>query len=142
MAPGNAGTAGIAQNVDISPANIEEMVKFAQKNGIGLVAIGPEAPLAEGIVDRFQATGIPVFGPTKGATQIESSKAFSKELMQKHGIPLKQLHSYDYGGPYAGFKGAINFNKEIDRMVNSRVWQYMRAPWQKHPELSATYAWE
>jgi len=55
---------------------------------------------------------------------------------------LKQLHSYDYGGPYAGFKGAINFYNEIDRMVSSRVWQYMRAPWQKQPELSATYAWE
>jgi nitrogenase molybdenum-iron protein alpha chain len=63
-----------------------------------------------------------------------------KYAVQKHGIPLKQLHSYDYGGPYAGFKGAINFYKEIDRMVNSRVWQYMRAPWQENPELSATYA--
>ena len=63
-----------------------------------------------------------------------------KYAVQKHGIPLKQLHSYDYGGPYAGFKGAINFYHEIDRMVNSRVWQYMRAPWQEHPELAATYA--
>jgi nitrogenase molybdenum-iron protein alpha chain len=65
-----------------------------------------------------------------------------KYSVQKHGIPLKQLHSYDYGGPYAGFKGAVNFYHEIDRMVSSRVWQYMRAPWQEHPELSATYAWE
>jgi len=65
-----------------------------------------------------------------------------KYAVQKHGIPLKQLHSYDYGGPYAGFRGAINFYKEIDRMVSSRVWRYMRAPWQEHPELSATYAWE
>ncbi len=65
-----------------------------------------------------------------------------KYVVQKMGIPLKQLHSYDYGGPYAGFKGAVNFYKEIDRMVNSQVWQYMRAPWQEHPELSATYAWE
>jgi nitrogenase molybdenum-iron protein alpha chain len=65
-----------------------------------------------------------------------------KYTVQKHGIPMKQLHSYDYGGPYAGFKGAINFYKEIDRMVNSRVWEYMKAPWQKSPELSATYAWE
>ena len=64
-----------------------------------------------------------------------------KYTVQKHGIPLKQLHSYDYGGPYAGFKGAINFYNEIDRMVSSRVWKYMRAPWQEHPELSATYAW-
>jgi nitrogenase molybdenum-iron protein alpha chain len=65
-----------------------------------------------------------------------------KYAVQKHGIPLKQLHSYDYGGPYAGFKGAVNFYKEIDRMVNSRVWEYMKAPWEENPELSATYAWE
>ncbi|BDV00712.1 nitrogenase protein alpha chain [Thermodesulfomicrobium sp. WS] len=62
-----------------------------------------------------------------------------KYAVQKYGIPLKQLHSYDYGGPYAGFRGAINFYKEIDRMVNSRVWTYLKAPWQQNPELSATY---
>jgi nitrogenase molybdenum-iron protein alpha chain len=65
-----------------------------------------------------------------------------KYAVQKHGIPLKQLHSYDYGGPYAGFKGAINFYKEIDRMVNSRVFRYLKAPWQQNPELSAQYASE
>ncbi|RJP78563.1 MAG: nitrogenase molybdenum-iron protein alpha chain [Desulfobacteraceae bacterium] len=65
-----------------------------------------------------------------------------KYSVQKHGIPLKQLHSYDYGGPYAGFKGAVNFYKEIDRMVNSKVWGYMKAPWEKNPELTATYAWD
>jgi len=65
-----------------------------------------------------------------------------KYSIQKLGIPLKQLHSYDYGGPYAGFQGAVNFYKEIDRLVNSRVWGYMKAPWQEHPELSATYVWE
>lgn len=65
-----------------------------------------------------------------------------KYSVQKHGIPLKQLHSYDYGGPYAGFKGAVNFYEEIDRMVNSKVWSYMKAPWEKNPELTAKYAWE
>lgn len=65
-----------------------------------------------------------------------------KYSIQKLGIPLKQLHSYDYGGPYAGFKGAVNFYKEIDRLVNSKVWSYMKAPWQENPELSATYVWE
>ncbi len=65
-----------------------------------------------------------------------------KFAIQKKGIPMKQLHSYDSGGPYAGFKGAINFWREIDRMVNSKVWGYMKAPWQKAPELTATYAWE
>jgi len=65
-----------------------------------------------------------------------------KFSIQKLGIPMKQLHSYDSGGPYAGFKGAVNFYKEIDRLVNSRVWGYMKAPWQENPELSATYVWE
>ena len=64
-----------------------------------------------------------------------------KFVIQKKGIPLKQLHSYDSGGPYAGFKGAINFYREIDRMVNSRIWKNLKAPWQKNPELSAKYAY-
>ena len=65
-----------------------------------------------------------------------------KFSIQKLGIPMKQLHSYDSGGPYAGFKGAVNFYREIDRLVTSRVWGLMKAPWQEHPELSATYVWE
>jgi nitrogenase molybdenum-iron protein alpha chain len=62
--------------------------------------------------------------------------------IQKLGVPMKQLHSYDSGGPYAGFQGAVNFYREIDRLVNSRVWGYLRAPWEENPELSATYVWE
>jgi nitrogenase molybdenum-iron protein alpha chain len=65
-----------------------------------------------------------------------------KYSIQKLGIPMKQLHSYDSGGPYAGFQGAVNFYREIDRLVNSRVWSYMQAPWQKNPQLSATFGWE
>jgi nitrogenase molybdenum-iron protein alpha chain len=65
-----------------------------------------------------------------------------KYAVQKSGVPMKQLHSYDSGGPYAGFRGAMNFYREIDRLVNSRVWKYLKAPWQKNPELAAKYAWE
>jgi len=65
-----------------------------------------------------------------------------KYAIQKSGVPMKQLHNYDSGGPYAGFKGAVNFYREIDRMVNSKVWKYLKAPWQEHPELAAKYAWE
>lgn len=65
-----------------------------------------------------------------------------KFSIQKLGIPMKQLHSYDSGGPYAGFKGAVNFYEEIDRLVNSKVWSYMKAPWQENPELTATFVWE
>lgn len=63
-----------------------------------------------------------------------------KFAIQKKGIPMKQLHSYDSGGPYAGFRGAINFYLEIDRMVNSQVWKHIKAPWQESPELAAKYA--
>ena len=65
-----------------------------------------------------------------------------KFVVQKSGVPMKQLHSYDSGGPYAGFRGAVNFYKEIDRMVNSKVKTYLKAPWQKNPELTAHYVWE
>ncbi len=64
-----------------------------------------------------------------------------KYVIQKGGIPLKQLHSYDYSGPYAGFKGAINFYREIDRLVNSRIFRFVKAPWQESPELAGSYAW-
>jgi nitrogenase molybdenum-iron protein alpha chain len=65
-----------------------------------------------------------------------------KYSIQKTGVPMKQLHSYDSGGPYAGFKGAINFYHEIDRLVSSKVWSYMKAPWQESPELTGTFVWE
>jgi len=87
VAPGNAGTAQIAHNLALSPGNIESLAQIAREKGIELVVVGPETPLADGIVDRFQTLGIPIFGPTRQAAQIESSKAFAKELMQKYGIP-------------------------------------------------------
>ena len=65
-----------------------------------------------------------------------------KFSIQKLGVPMKQLHSYDSGGPYAGFQGAINFYEEIDRLVGSKVWSYMKAPWQDDPQLSATFVGE
>lgn len=87
----------IARNLDINPANFEEIANTVQQKGIGLVVVGPEIPLAEGVVDRFQTIGIPIFGPTKGATQIESSKAFAKGLMQKYSIPCAKSSSFsDY----------------------------------------------
>ena len=64
-----------------------------------------------------------------------------KYVVQKAGVPLKQLHSYDYSGPYAGFRGAVNFYREIDRMVNSRAFSFIKAPWQENPELTGSYGW-
>lgn len=64
-----------------------------------------------------------------------------KYMVQKHGIPMKQLHSYDSGGPYAAYKGAINFYYELDRMINTKVWDLIKAPWEKSPELAGKYAY-
>ena len=63
-----------------------------------------------------------------------------KYVIQKYGVPMKQLHSYDYGGPYAGFKGAVNFYKEIDRMINTRIWKLITPPWKDQPEIVAKMA--
>ena len=64
-----------------------------------------------------------------------------KYVVQKGGIPMKQLHSYDYSGPYAGFVGAVNFYLEIDRMVNTKIFTLVKAPWQVNPELAGSYNW-
>jgi phosphoribosylamine--glycine ligase len=87
VAPGNAGTAQIAINLDISPTNLDALTRAVRDNKIDLVVVGPEAPLAAGIVNRFQSLGIPAFGPAKEAALIESSKVFAKKLMHKYGIP-------------------------------------------------------
>jgi phosphoribosylamine--glycine ligase len=86
-APGNAGTAAIAENLNLRPGDIDGLGKAAKGKGIDLVVVGPEAPLASGIVDYFDSLGISIFGPTKAATQVESSKVFARNLMEKYGIP-------------------------------------------------------
>ncbi|HUT96661.1 MAG TPA: phosphoribosylamine--glycine ligase [Dehalococcoidales bacterium] len=97
VAPGNAGTAQIAQNLDIKPTDIDALVKTAGEKGIDLTVVGPEAPLAEGIADKFLIRGMQVFGATRQATEIESSKVFAKELMQKYNIPCAESVSFsDY----------------------------------------------
>ncbi len=87
VAPGNAGTAVIAENVPIAEDDFAGLIAFVRKKRIGLTAVGPEVPLANGIVDQFQAAGLPIFGPTQAAAQLEASKAFAKAFMQEMGIP-------------------------------------------------------
>jgi phosphoribosylamine--glycine ligase len=87
VAPGNAGTQAIARNLNIAPADIKALAEAAQEYRVDLTVVGPEVPLSLGIVDLFQSLGLPIFGPTQAATRLESSKVFSKELMQKYGIP-------------------------------------------------------
>ena len=96
-APGNAATARISQNIDVAADDIKSLAKAAQQKNVDLVVVGPEVPLAEGIVDHFESIGIPIFGASKLAAEIESSKVFSKSLMQKYNIPCAKSVSFsDY----------------------------------------------
>ncbi|WP_136487169.1 phosphoribosylamine--glycine ligase [Vibrio sp. H11] len=89
IAPGNAGTALEAklQNVNIGVEDVPGLVAFAQDNAIELTIVGPEAPLVIGVVDAFRAAGLPIFGPTEAAAQLEGSKAFTKDFLARHNIP-------------------------------------------------------
>jgi phosphoribosylamine---glycine ligase len=93
-APGNAGTALIAENLPVKADDIPALAAKVQALGIDMVMVGPEAPLAAGIVDRFDDLGIPVFGPTARAAAIETSKVFAKELFLKYGIPTGQSQTF------------------------------------------------
>ncbi|HZJ84378.1 MAG TPA: phosphoribosylamine--glycine ligase [Syntrophomonadaceae bacterium] len=86
-APGNPGMAGLAQCIDIAMDDLDSLLKFAQDKLIDLTLVGPELPLMLGIVDKFRAAGLKIFGPTKGAAQLEGSKVFTKNLFRKYGIP-------------------------------------------------------
>ena len=86
-APGNAGTAELGENVPIPANDLAALARFAKENQIGLTVVGPDDPLAAGIVDLFEAEGLRVFGPSKSAARLESSKIFAKELMRKNKIP-------------------------------------------------------
>lgn len=97
VAPGNAGTQGIARNAPIAAEDIDALLAFARQNDVDLSVVGPEAPLALGIVDRFQQAGAPIFGPTQAAARIESSKAFAKRLMADNGVPTAAFQAFtDY----------------------------------------------
>ena len=86
-APGNAGIKGFASAVEISVNDLAGLQKFAQDNAIDLTVVGPDNPLANGIVDQFQKAGLRIFGPIKSAARLESSKSYAKEFMARHGIP-------------------------------------------------------
>ncbi len=92
VAPGNGGTALVAQNVDVKPTDFEALASAAHH--MDLVVVGPEEPLSKGIVDYFERERIPIVGPTQAAAEIESSKVFSKALMDKYGIPTAQGCSF------------------------------------------------
>jgi phosphoribosylamine--glycine ligase len=107
VAPGNGGTARDPNLVDVPITDVKALREWAQKEKIELTVVGPEAPLAAGVVDEFRAHGMRIFGPTKAAAQLESSKAFSKAFMQRHGIPT---------AIYETFTDPVQAHAYIDKM--------------------------
>ena len=104
-APGNAGIAQLAECVAIKDTDVEGLLLFAKETEVDLTVVGPEAALAAGVVDAFRAEGMPIFGHTKAATQIESSKEFAKIIMQKYNVPTAAYQSFtDYEAALAYIK--------------------------------------
>ncbi|MBI5470596.1 phosphoribosylamine--glycine ligase [Candidatus Kaiserbacteria bacterium] len=106
IAPGNGGTRELGENVPIAATMVEKLADFAQLKSIDLTVVGPEDPLALGIVDVFQKRGLRIFGPSQAAAQIESSKAFSKQFMQEAGIPTAEF------GVFTDYKKALKYVRE------------------------------
>lgn len=94
-APGNAGIGQLAECVPIAVSEFEKLAAFAVEKQVGLIVVGPDDPLADGIVDAFDETGIPVFGPRKNAAEIEGSKTFMKDLLHKYSIPTAAYAKFD-----------------------------------------------
>ncbi len=111
VAPGNAGTAteNKCTNIPIDAGNMERLAQFAKEEGVHLTVVGPEAPLAEGIVDYFNEIGLKCLGPTKAAARLESSKAFAKEFMEKNDIPTARFRTFEALEPAVAFTRELGF---------------------------------
>jgi phosphoribosylamine--glycine ligase len=94
-APGNAGTAELAENIPIAADDIKGLLKFALKKRIGLTVVGPEQPLVKGVVDQFEEKGLRIFGPNARAAELEGSKSFSKDIMKKYGLPTAEYKTFN-----------------------------------------------
>jgi len=99
VAPGNAGTAREEGVANTAAASTPEWIEFARREAVAFTVVGPEAPLAEGIVDAFRAAGLRIFGPTRAAARLESSKEFAKSFMQRHGIPSAAYAAFSEAAP-------------------------------------------
>ncbi len=109
VAPGNGGTARELELENVALGSVAELVEFAQREKIQLTVVGPEAPLAEGVVDAFRAAGLKIFGPAKAAAQLESSKDFAKDFMVRHNIPTARYRTFTDAAPahaYVDAEGA------------------------------------
>jgi phosphoribosylamine--glycine ligase len=99
VAPGNAGTAREDGLGNVAAASIPELIEVARKEAVAFTVVGPEAPLADGVVDAFRAEGLRIFGPTQAAARLESSKEFAKSFMQRHGIPTAAHAAFSEAAP-------------------------------------------
>src|SRR5438132_12913157 len=108
-APGNAGTAEDGVNVPIEVTDFEHLLGFARKEDIGLTVVGPEEPLALGIVDHFQKAGLRIFGPTRAAAQLEASKVFAKQAMRKADVPTAEFRVFDHPDPARHYIGTREY---------------------------------
>ncbi|MGZ5553251.1 MAG: phosphoribosylamine--glycine ligase, partial [Chthoniobacterales bacterium] len=108
-APGNAGTDSLGENVSIAANDLPKLVRFAKENRIDLTVIGPDDPLAAGIVDLFNAENLRVFGPTKTAARLESSKILAKDLMRKFHIPTATAGAFDRSDEALRFCEQLSF---------------------------------
>jgi len=106
-APGNAGIAQMAECIDISATDLDDLATFAERNGIDLTIVGPELPLTMGIVDLFEERGLRIFGPRKSAAEIEGSKVFCKDLLAKYGVPTAQYRTFDNRDQAAAYVESI-----------------------------------
>ncbi|NNM81198.1 MAG: phosphoribosylamine--glycine ligase [Burkholderiales bacterium] len=109
VAPGNAGTALDEGCVNVDITEIPDLIEFARSESIALTVVGPEAPLAAGVVNEFRSAGLKIFGPTRAAAQLESSKAFAKSFMMRHGIPTAaygEFEDRDSAHAYVDAQGA------------------------------------
>ena len=122
-APGNAGIGEQAVNVPLKDTDVEGLKAFAIENKVDLTVVGPEAALAAGIVDAFRAAGLKIFGHTKAATAIESSKEFAKKLMDKYSIPTAAYRGFsDYEEALAYVSPALS-----RRCSSTMAWRPARA---------------
>jgi len=99
LAPGNAGTAREDGLANVPATTLREWIEIARKEGVAFTVVGPEAPLAEGVVDEFQAEGLRIFGPRRSAARLESSKQYAKEFMVRYGIPTAAYAAFDTAAP-------------------------------------------
>ncbi len=137
-APGNAGTAIEGVNVPLDASDFDRLVHFVKKEGVGLTIVGPEEPLARGIVDHFHKHELRIFGPTKAAAKLESSKVFAKTMMRNADVPTAEWKTFDHPDPARHYVRS----REVAVMPDGRQIYYPFTGFIMLPEDGVKYLWE